>query len=669
MDTRLQTLINLAFDGLPYSRETGQARQRVLQALEEKYAALQNRAEGDAFEELSARYASLTAMAALAGYDAATVRGWRSTEKLVTRNLAIRQSRLSAFFFTLYYFLFLFLLSRYVNRTLSALMAMAFYALWVLLRRRPSRRYDTAAYDYLRGRIDLHIKRSMVAEALFFLVLGLYILSTLFSAFPDQAKQSETLHVVRAYGAYFGAALYLCLFCRVRLFQCRDLIAAERARRINRHFRLFGAFSLLYWALATTALFLLFRAHFVPVMPFVALYVFYLLAVLYYTLVLRRRITDRNIAISKKRLTAAIALLLIFALIRTMYKDTWYTQPYINTTPIVVHGEYHIDYDEETGVYTLTSAQDDFKILQLTDIHLGGSLTSVYKDLLALEACFRLIEHTHPDLVIVTGDLSYPVGISSLSFNNRAPVAQFAAFMRNMGVPWAFTFGNHDTESFAAEADLSGVFQSLSFRTSGNLLFPYRQPDISGRNNQLIEIRNRDGTLNQALFLIDSNAYLGLGFSNYDCIHDDQVEWYAQQVRRLCQEEGHLISSLAFFHIPLQQYRTAWQLYEQGSDEVTYFFGENGETLSEKVCCSQYPSSFFDTARSLGSTRAMFCGHDHFNNISLEYQGIRLTYGMSIDYLATPGTDQSDAQRGATLITLHRDSTYDIEQVPFASLP
>ena len=194
------------------------------------------------------------------------------------------------------------------------------------------------------------------------------------------------------------------------------------------------------------------------------------------------------------------------------------------------------------------------------------------------------------------------------------------------------------------------------------------QPEITGRNNQMIEVRNADGSLNTALFLIDSNAYTGEGINVYDYIHDDQVAWYADQVKRLQDAEGEQISSMAFFHIPLQQYRTAYELYESGSDEVTYFFGENGEKMIDKVCCSDYPSSLFDRMLELGSTKAVFCGHDHYNNMSLEYQGIRLTYGMSIDYLAMPGIENDTAQRGAELITLHPDSTWDLEQIPLTRI-
>lgn len=50
----------------------------------------------------------------------------------------------------------------------------------------------------------------------------------------------------------------------------------------------------------------------------------------------------------------------------------------------------------------------------------------------------------------------------------------------------------------------------------------------------------------------------------------------------------------------------------------------------------------------------------------MEYKNIRLTYGMSIDYLAMLGISKKTKQRGGTLITLNSDSTIDIKQVPFS---
>ncbi|MDE6656278.1 MAG: metallophosphoesterase family protein, partial [Anaeroplasmataceae bacterium] len=361
---------------------------------------------------------------------------------------------------------------------------------------------------------------------------------------------------------------------------------------------------------------------------------------------------------------------IILTLYLSMRLDSWLLQPYINQIPAVEVSPKEIVYDDASGVYTIKTDQESFKILQLTDIHLGGSNFSYDKDKKALYSVYRIIEYTKPDLVIVTGDLVFPLGIMSFSFNNNAPIMQFASFMRNIGIPWAFTYGNHDTESLAvlSEDAIDSLFKSLSFKRSRNLLYPYRQPDIYGRNNQIIEIRGKNNQLIQALFLLDSNSYIDTGINTYDYIHDDQVEWYEKNIKRLRETEKTDISSLAFFHMPLNEYEDAYSLYKNNSSEVIYHFGEIGEK-NEDICDSKYHSKLFETAVELGSTKAMFCGHDHLNNIALTYKGIMLTYGLSIDYLAYPNIETKTDQRGGTLITLYENSTFEVLPIQLKNIP
>ncbi|MBO5930913.1 MAG: hypothetical protein J6Q70_01600, partial [Clostridia bacterium] len=58
----------------------------------------------------------------------------------------------------------------------------------------------------------------------------------------------------------------------------------------------------------------------------------------------------------------------------------------------------------------------------------------------------------------------------------------------------------------------------------------------------------------------------------------------------------------------------------------------------------------FETVLEKGSTKALFYGHDHLNNFVLDYKGVKLSYGYSIDYLAYC-TDEQGYQRGCTIIT------------------
>lgn len=541
---------------------------------------------------------------------------------------------------------------------------------WRVELRQKSKEYDGPAYEYLQFLSDKYMKRSLNGIALLVTVLSVFVLSELSFYFLGNSKSDETMENMLSNFFYVEIFLYICIKNGLCVSMVKHRIRLPEKKLYRRHCLGIAIFSVVYW-IALLAITIIFDHNFVyPTNVFLAAGIFFFGLILIYNLTLRKKITHQNIVLNKQRVSIYAVIIMMMGSAFLLRRETWYTQPYINATPVIEHNTHDISYNEETGVYTITSSTEEFKILHLTDIHLGGSLYSYWKDIKALEACYSELAYTKPDLVIVTGDLCFPLGIMSMSFNNTAPVNQFAAFMRNTSVPWAFTYGNHDTESLssASKGDFNEILKSLSYKTSANLLYPYVQPEITGRNNQLIEIRNTDGTLNQALFLIDSNAYTGEGINVYDYIHDDQVDWYAGEVERLQAEEGHGISSLAFIHIPLQQYRTAYELYEKGSSEVTYFFGENGEKMIDKVCCSEYPSRLFEKMLDLGSTKGIFCGHDHYNNMSLEYRGIRLTYGMSIDYLAMPGIESDTKQRGAELITVHEDSSWDLEQIPLTSI-
>lgn len=373
----------------------------------------------------------------------------------------------------------------------------------------------------------------------------------------------------------------------------------------------------------------------------------------------------------KKMAVIAFSAVSIFALVivTIMRNGSWLLQPYISSIPSVEHVQHEISYNSENGVYTIEAGNEDFKILQLTDIHLGGSIVSTKLDYSALEAVYKIVNNTQPDLIIITGDSVFPLGVMSFSLNNYVPMVQLASFMRNLGIPWAITFGNHDTEDIAthSEKDISKVFDQFSFAKTKSLLYPETQPNITGRSNQMILLKNGNGSIREALFLIDSNDYQSSAINDYDYIHDDQVEWYKNTLLSLEKETGKMPESLLFFHIPLQEYQTAYDLYKKGSKEVEYHFGVVGEE-GEAICASNVHSALFDTAVELGSTKGMFVGHDHYNNISLTYKGIRLTYGMSIDYLAMPGIANRTEQRGGTLITIHEDSSFEVKQIPLTSL-
>lgn len=484
------------------------------------------------------------------------------------------------------------------------------------------------------------------------------------------------LFALMAFGALGNGWIAMCgvfIVCNNGIKQSlfSNMIPDEMKSSFSRYVKQLCCYSLVYWGVAALLLLVLFLCDISTTRMNQILMVagvIYLAAFMAYFLLKRERYLAvvEKIPLVKKCVVAAVCFGLFMYL--GMVKGCLRLQLDIIRTTEVPHEETKITYEKNSGTYSIIMNHDEFKILHLTDIHIAGSVFTYQCDRKALDTVYDLINYTRPDLVIITGDIVYPMGLFSFSINNETPFMQFTSFMKRIGIPWAFVYGNHDTEAMATKSadDLKGLFREYSYyKNGGNLLFPDVQPGITGRNNQVIKILNQDKTLNQALFLIDSNAYVNDDLGDYDYVHDDQVAWYEDQVRKMSQSNGELISSMIFLHIPLQEYETAYKLYQKGNSQVAYYFGELAEG---GVSASKHGSTLFETAVRLNSTKAIIAGHDHYNNICLGYKGIKLTYGLSIDYIAMPGIGKKTKQRGGTLITLHNDQTFDMEQILYSRI-
>ena len=322
----------------------------------------------------------------------------------------------------------------------------------------------------------------------------------------------------------------------------------------------------------------------------------------------------------------------------------------------------------EDGIYTFYTDRE-FRIMHLTDVHIGGGCVSTEKDNRALNAVAAMVAAEKPDLVIVTGDIAYPVPHQAGTFNNKTGADLFAGLMEKLGVYWCNTYGNHDTELYALH-----TAKSISEKVYGNsekyphCLFQMGPEDIDGYGNYVINVKDKDtGSLIQSLFMLDSHSYVDgdiFGFMwKYDSVHENQVQWYKDTVAQLTADNGGVTPlSLAFFHIPPPQMKEAVnELKEnemQDTQDVQFVSGRLGE--SDMVICSGvYDYGLFDAFKETGSTKGAFFGHDHLNNATVNYKGIRLAYGNSIDYLAYPGIMQYGLQRGCEMITVQPDGSFD----------
>ena len=336
---------------------------------------------------------------------------------------------------------------------------------------------------------------------------------------------------------------------------------------------------------------------------------------------------------------------------------------------------------DENGNWTFTTDRE-LKVMHLTDIHIGGGWLSGKMDTMALNAVAQMIRVEKPDLVVITGDIAYPAPYETMSINNLPPHTAFATLMESLGVYWTVTFGNHDSEFYSPynREDITEFYADSDFKYC---LFEDNDNGIYGYGNSVINVKNSQGIITQSIFTIDSNAYVGDGLIDmlawaYDNIHEDQVEWYKTTVEsnkeynkkliatmensdELMEKFGEL-NTLLFFHIPIAEYGEAWfEFVNNGykdTENAKLIYGTAGES-GDVVYSSELPDELFETMLALGGKHGVFVGHDHVNNFSMEYKGIRLTYGMSVDYLAYLRIHKLGSQRGCTMITLNPDGTFD----------
>lgn len=333
------------------------------------------------------------------------------------------------------------------------------------------------------------------------------------------------------------------------------------------------------------------------------------------------------------------------------------------------------NYDD--GMWNIYTDRE-IKVLQLTDIHIGGGWMSINKDSMAMNAVASLISTEKPDFVIVTGDVSYPVPFQAGTFNNKSGAKIFANLMESLGVYWTVCFGNHDTEvySYFSREQLTEFYESDEFP---HCLMQGGPEDIDGQGNQVFNIVNPDGITTRSLVLLDSHSYVDGDYFGilwkYDNIHENQVEWYKSVINDIDVRNKSLIDEMQgekaaqyadfgtvktslFFHIPLTEFQDAWNEYKgngyQDTEDVKYNYGTIGEK-GEKIYPGIHTDELFETMLSTGSGDSVFCGHDHLNNLSLNYKGIDLTYGMSIDYLAYAGIYKLGTQRGCGVLMITPD--------------
>lgn len=258
-----------------------------------------------------------------------------------------------------------------------------------------------------------------------------------------------------------------------------------------------------------------------------------------------------------------------------------------------------------------------FTIVQFTDLHWMDGRA---EDQRTRELMERVLEAEQPDLVVFTGDLIYTGPVSPGDQECTQPEQAFreaVAVVENAGFPWAFVFGNHDTEKGITRREL----MQIALEHPHTLAEPGPE-EIAGTGNYSLEIAAPDGRAAALLYFLDTGSYSEVEHvPGYNWVQRDQISWLTGESARLNPQAGAAkLPALAFFHIPLPEYQEMWDTQICRGQKF------------ERVCSPVINSGLFAALLEMEDVRGTFCGHDHVNDYTGSLHGIRLCYGRATGY-------------------------------------
>ena len=278
----------------------------------------------------------------------------------------------------------------------------------------------------------------------------------------------------------------------------------------------------------------------------------------------------------------------------------------------------------------------DFRILTLSDIHFSDYSYRMFLTIPNILRIKRVVANAQPDLIVILGDI-----VCDDESSDYYSIKRITDLMEGFGIPWAPVFGNHDDES---NCDLN--FLAETMMQSPHCLMKKGDPEM-GIGNYIVNIAEGDKIV-ESLVLMDSH---------HNIPNEKQTKWFkwaAEGINRLTDGKAEIST---YMHIPLPEYEFAYnEAWNAEKKKWNDGYGAYGGK-HESVCCAHdgdgnaFRSDLFAAMKESGTAKYVFCGHDHMNDFSINYEGIRLTYTMKLGKSSgyQPGFD------GGTTITVGSD--------------
>lgn len=248
-----------------------------------------------------------------------------------------------------------------------------------------------------------------------------------------------------------------------------------------------------------------------------------------------------------------------------------------------------------------------FKIAQFTDVHYVPGNSKSDTALLAIQ---RVLDTEKPDMVIFTGDIVTGRPI-------KTGWDTVTKLVVDRKIPFAVALGNHDDESGTTRLELEKIITDYPY----NCNYP-AGGQLSGVMNNVLPVygSEKDMQVKALIYCFDSGAYSTVSdVSGYGWITSEVIDWYKKQSFHFTRQNNFQpLPALAYFHIPLPEYRLAFD------DDTNKRVG----VRKENECSPGLNSGMFLAMKEMQDVMGTFAGHDHVNNYIVNYFGIALAYGQ-----------------------------------------
>lgn len=262
-----------------------------------------------------------------------------------------------------------------------------------------------------------------------------------------------------------------------------------------------------------------------------------------------------------------------------------------------------------------------FRILQINDFQDTDNVNEKSADFLN-----KALDKYKPDLVVLVGDqLRDGMGNITVDRIKTALTSQLQP-LEDRGIPFLFTFGNHDrdyinTMSMESQAEFYRSFSVCMSEDNG--------PDAGTSNTVIYAADGKTPVM--SIYMMDTKHWNGTGWTSG--VTEDQVEWYKQTSNELkAQNGGEPLPSLVFQHIPVKEiYQLLKEVPEGTPDAVKgkfannwYVVDENADLTGDRNVMREAPASEhpekvtgqYEAWVEQGDIIGAYFGHDHINTFA-----------------------------------------------------